>query len=245
MIRKVTMEEISDGRVYGPNDMVKADCADCRGCSACCRGMGSSIVLDPLDVHRLVTGLGQSFEELLQEKLELNVVDGMILPNLKMAGEEDCCAFLNREGRCTIHAFRPGICRLFPLGRVYDLDETGASGRSFQYFLQVHECKNQNRTKVKVRKWIDTPDFAKYEQFVGEWHALLKALQTLVLPPDEEGSQPKRHLDEAAAKRISLHLLNEFYRKPFSGTEDQPDFYALFAERLRAVKAIYSISDQI
>ena len=53
MERDVSMEEISDGRLYGLNDLVKADCRDCRGCSRCCRDMGSSILLDPLDVFRL------------------------------------------------------------------------------------------------------------------------------------------------------------------------------------------------
>lgn len=56
MQRNVTMEEISDGKLYGINDMVKADCQDCKGCSACCRGMGNSIQLDPLDIFRLTTG---------------------------------------------------------------------------------------------------------------------------------------------------------------------------------------------
>lgn len=40
MKRNVNLEEISDGRLYDENDMVKAGCDDCKGCSACCRGMG-------------------------------------------------------------------------------------------------------------------------------------------------------------------------------------------------------------
>ena len=170
MKRNVKMEEISDGKLYTANDLVKADCGDCEGCSACCRGMGSSIVLDPLDVYRLTEGLGVRFEQLLVEKIELNVVDGIILPNLKMGGAKECCAFLNEEGRCSIHGIRPGICRLFPLGRFY---ENG----SFQYFLQIHECKKENRTKVKVKKWIDTSDLKSYEAFVSQWHYFLLDIQ--------------------------------------------------------------------
>ena len=83
MKRDISLEEISDGKLYGSGDMVKVGCDDCRGCSACCRGMGSSIVLDPYDVFRLETGLGLSFEGLLAEAVELNLVDGMILPNLR------------------------------------------------------------------------------------------------------------------------------------------------------------------
>ena len=111
MKRQVSLEEISDGRLYGKNDMVRAGCGGCRGCSACCSGMGNSIILDPLDVFRLTLGLGLPFEALLEDKIELNVVDGVILPNLKMSAESETCAFLDKAGRCSIHALRPGICR--------------------------------------------------------------------------------------------------------------------------------------
>lgn len=55
MRREQTLEEISDGRLYDSNDMVKADCHDCEGCCDCCQGMGDSVILDPFDVHRLST----------------------------------------------------------------------------------------------------------------------------------------------------------------------------------------------
>ena len=146
MERKVRLEEISDGKKYTLNDMVKADCQDCEGCSACCKGMGHSIVLDPYDVHRLTTGLKVPFAELLQSSVELNVFEGVILPNLKMQGEEESCFFLSEEGCCRIHALRPGICRIFPLGRLYE--EGG-----FSYFLQIHECKKQKQIIVLLYRY--------------------------------------------------------------------------------------------
>ena len=148
MERQVDLKEISDGKLYGLEDMVRADCAGCAGCSACCRGMGNSVVLDPFDVYRLVNGTGIRFEGLLQNHLELNVVDGVILPNLKMAGASEACAFLSEEGRCTVHAHRPGICRIFPLGRYYE-------NHDFKYFLQKDECVKilYNLQKVFIRQF--------------------------------------------------------------------------------------------
>lgn len=215
MKRNVRMEDISDGKLYTANDLVKADCGDCEGCSACCRGMGSSIVLDPLDIYRLTTGLGVRFEQLLSDKIELNVVDGIILPNLKMGGEKECCAFLNEEGRCSIHGIRPGICRLFPLGRFY---EDGG----FKYFLQIHECKKENRTKVKVKKWIDTPDLKKYESFISEWHYFLLELQEKLL-----------RIEEEKVKTINMFLLQSFFLEPYKVEED---FYEQFDHRMKKVK---------
>ena len=178
MERAVDLSEISDGRLYGIEDMVKADCQDCAGCSACCRGMGNSIILDPYDIYRLEQGLGRSFESLIGNELELNVVDGVILPNLKMAGPEDKCIFNNDEGRCSIHKIRPGFCRLFPLGRLYE-------DHSFRYFLQIHECKKTNRSKIKVKKWLDTPNIKMYERFIIDWHYFQKAIQEQMAGEDE------------------------------------------------------------
>ena len=163
MRREQTLEEISDGKLYDSNDMVKADCHDCEGCCDCCQGMGDSVLLDPYDVYRLSAGLQKSAEQLLQEYLELGVTDGNILPHLRMTGVKEQCIFLNSEGRCHIHSIRPGFCRLFPLGRFY---ENG----SFKYILQIHECPKTNRSKIKVKKWVDTPDLKKYEKFVNDWH---------------------------------------------------------------------------
>ena len=211
MDRNINLEDISDGKLYGSNDMVKADCNDCKGCFACCQGMGNSIVLDPLDIYRMTTGLHVTFESLLVDKLELNVVEGIILPNLKMAGAQETCAFLNDEGRCSIHSKRPGICRIFPLGRLY---ENGG----FHYFLQVHECKKQNRTKVKVKKWIDTPDITRNEQFINRWHYFLKGIS---------GQLPG--CSDDTVKAINMQVLQMFFMTPYP---ENTDFYEEFESRV-------------
>lgn len=109
MERNVTMAEISDGKLYSRDDMVKAGCDDCWGCSACCHGMGNSIVLDPYDVYRLTALRGDTLEHLLKEKkVEWNVVDGQILPNLILQSQlllvhlkvQDMVALTLKLNRC-------------------------------------------------------------------------------------------------------------------------------------------------
>ena len=221
MERNVSMDEISDGRLYGLNDMVKADCRDCRGCSDCCRDMGNSILLDPLDVHRLSGGLAASFEELMERQLELNVVDGMILPNLKMDPEKNCCVFLDDQGGCSIHSFRPGICRIFPLGRFYE-------NRDFQYFLQIHECP-ANRSKIKVKKWIDTPELQENQKFIRDWHYFLKDLQKTF---ETEAGQARQ-------KAVNVYVLKQFYQTPF---EAEAGFYRQFQERLEKAREVCGLT---
>lgn len=129
--------------------------------------------------------------------------------------------FLNEKGRCSIHSARPGICRLFPLGRFY---ENG----SFQYFLQIYECRKTNRSKIKVRKWIDTPDVKRYEQFVNEWHYFLKDVQEVLYNTE----------DTELIKNLNLYVVNRFYLKPYDNSRD---FYDQFFERLQEGKELLSL----
>lgn len=219
MERQVDFKTISDGKLYGLDDLVRADCAGCAGCSACCRGMGWSVVLDPLDVHRLTAGLSLDFESLIKDRLELHVVDGLILPNLKMTGEQETCGFLDQNGRCSVHPFRPGICRIFPLGRIY-----GDGG--FQYFLQVNECKKGSRAKVRVKKWIDTPEAEKYDKFITDWHYFLKTMEKNIRESGEEQVE----------RAVCMYILRKFYYLPF---DQDADFYTQFYERLKKASDLF------
>lgn len=221
MKRNVTLEEISDGNLYGANDMVKADCQDCKGCSDCCQGMGDTVILDPLDVYRLCEGLKKSPEELLGSVLELGVTDGNILPHLAMKGQEERCVFLNTEGRCSIHDIRPGFCRLFPLGRYYTED-------GFKYILQIHECKKKNRSKIKVKKWLDTPDLKQYEKFVLDWHNFLLDVQEVLYDTE----------DETLVKNLNMYVLSRFYYTPY---KEEEDFYPQFYVRLEEAKKLLAL----
>ncbi|MCD8014013.1 MAG: YkgJ family cysteine cluster protein [Lachnospiraceae bacterium] len=256
MKRQGSLEEISDGRLYGRHDMVRAGCGGCRGCSSCCHGMGRSAILDPLDLHRLTQGTGMPAGELLAGKLEMNVVDGIILPNLKMNGTDEACGFLDGDGRCSIHPYRPGVCRLFPLGRFYEkkrgqqeeqkaalenfreaagfasekhreyavnipeeAPEESRGAVSFKYFLQIHECPAPNKTKVRVEKWLDQPDLARYEDYILKWHNFLEQAEALVA----------RESDEGKVRDINLYLLKWFFLKQYGAQED---FYTQFKARL-------------
>ncbi len=220
MLRDCDLNEITDGKKYTANDMVKADCNGCKNCSVCCHGMGSSIVLDPYDFFILSNHLSLSFEAMLDKYIELNIVDGVILPNLKMTGASDeKCVFLGDDNRCSIHPYRPSICRIFPLGRLY---ENG----SFSYILQVKECPNPNKSKIKVSKWIDTPNLNENSKFITHWHYFLRSLQEKLLI---NGS-------EDFIKKASMNVLQFFYIEPYANDED---FYSQFYKRLEHIKEMY------
>ena len=80
-----------------------------------------------------------------------------------------------------------------------------------------------HKTKVKVSKWVDTPDMNRYERFVNDWHYFLEEVQErLALETDEE------------IRKINLFLLKLFYVRPYA----DGDFYAQFEERLTAAREV-------
>lgn len=222
MERDIDLKEISDGRLYTANDMVKIGCNDCAGCSECCRVVEDTILLDPYDIYQLTCGTGMDFNRLMEGSIALQVVEGMIQPNLNIKPNGEGCVFLSKEGRCTIHGYRPGFCRMFPMGRIYE--ENG-----FKYFLQIHECAYPNKTKVKLKKWLGISELSAYEEYIKKWHDLTKEVKAVL----------KNTENDTIIKNLNMYLLNLFYVKPYDvirGENDFSRFKRQFEERLDEAK---------
>ncbi len=211
MKRNLTFEEISDGKRYSSSDLAKIGCGDCAGCFECCKVTEDTIHLDPYDIYSLSVGLGHSFAELMGSSVNLTVVDGVVTPYLTKRESDGVCGFLSKEGRCTIHDFRPGFCRLFPLGRIYNDDG------SFDYFIQVHECPYPAKTKVKIKSWLGIPSLSRYEAFVRTWHEITANIR------DCAAENP------GLTKEANLRMLKVFFETPYNAEED---FYSQFEERV-------------
>lgn len=199
-------------KLYGTQDMVRIGVRECEGCHACCQGMGSSVILDPWDVYLLTARLGKTMEELLQDKLELGVADGLVLPNLRMEGERENCVFLNEEYRCSIHGFRPGLCRAYPLGRQYE-------GEELRYFILPEGCFHPGKSKVRISRWLDVDDVETYQQYLVDWHSLRREL-----------GRRLAQAEHGKAREWNMKLLQLFYVMPYEGTEEE-DFYPQFYQR--------------
>lgn len=223
MKRYVSLEEITDGKFYKSGDLARTDCLGCKGCSDCCRGMGDTITLDPWDVYRLQCGMGGDLKEwIAKNQVALSVVDGVILPHLNMTGPGEQCAFLTSQGRCGIHTFRPGICRLFPLGRYYE-------DNGFSYILQTGECKKA-KAKIRISKWLDIPKIESYEAFILEWHGILKEAESLT--ENDPAGEFARNLD--------LFLLNTFFMTEY---DPKDSFEAQFRSRLERYRSIVNTEE--
>jgi Fe-S-cluster containining protein len=178
--------------------------------------MSDTIVLDPYDVWQLGLITGRTFEELMGAGIDLHVEEGVILPHLMMREETGGCFFLGEDGRCTIHAYRPGICRLFPLGRHYDKEKTS-------YFIVPDGCVKGGLSKVRIDRWLGIPDLPAYENYKARWHSLIRTLAARVAA--EQSDETRRNID--------LYFLRLFFMLPYKGDQSADTFYEEVADRMK------------
>ena len=156
---------------------------------------------------------------LIERELELSMVDEMLLPKMRM-DQRNACHFLDANGRCSIHPVRPGICRLFPLGRYYENDD-------YRYFLQTLECRKHDRYKLRIRDWLDEKDAEAYHDYIMSWHRFLKLMEEK-LPL----------LTEESRSSVTCYILKMFFLAPYQASEapgsefDTADFYSEYYARM-------------
>ena len=135
--------------------------------------------------------------------------------SLQEADAGDRCPFLSAAGRCSIHPYRPGFCRLFPMGRYYTED-------GFVYILQKDECTGREKTPVLLRDWLGIDDLPQYEAFVRDWHVFrLQAGKAL------ERVTPKSRAS------VRSYILQIFFAHPYMA---DVDFYAQYAVRMEVCR---------
>ena len=101
------------------------------------------------------------------------------------------------------------------------LDENGRCS----YFLQVNECAKQNRTKVKIKKWLSIPNLSQYESYINTWHYFLKNMKAFL---EEQNN-------DEMAKKINLYILKIFFEEPYNNE----DFYTQFENRMQRMQQIF------
>ncbi|MBQ2576340.1 MAG: YkgJ family cysteine cluster protein, partial [Lachnospiraceae bacterium] len=138
---------------------------------------------------------------------------------LKAAGETGQqavteCIFLAADGKCRIHGVRPGVCRLFPLGRQYE--ESGIT------YFDLEACDMPGKSKVRIDKWLGIPDLEEYHAFKENWHTFCKRLSDRLSEEDQD-----------TRKKINTLMLHMFFMTGYDG-----DFYECFEVRRKQAEQI-------
>ena len=90
----------------------------CRKCGKCCRHQ-NTILFNPRDIFNIARKLQMTPEKVISKYAETYIGSASKIPVVHMVprGQNAVCPFL-KDGLCSIHACKPTVCALFPLGRI-------------------------------------------------------------------------------------------------------------------------------
>jgi uncharacterized protein len=139
----------------------------CRRCLQCCQS--KKIQVNPYEIARLARNLGISTTQCIAGYTAEN---GSYLK----FDEENRCIFLGPEG-CRVHADRPLVCRLYPLGR-------HRNERGDEWFSEIEPeagCQGEyDGGKTVVENWLDNQEVPLYLQAADSYLKLLWEMMALL-----------------------------------------------------------------
>jgi Fe-S-cluster containining protein len=134
----------------------------CRVCGQCCSG--KVIMVGPHEILGMSRILGISTTEFLAAHADNG---GTTL----RYGDDGRCVFVTPSG-CQVHARRPLVCRLYPLGRT--VDDTG--DERFGVFTPETDCKAEIGEAGTVENFLGSQGVEAYVDWSRRYGALYKRM---------------------------------------------------------------------
>ncbi len=136
----------------------------CQACNRCCRD--KLIPVNPYEIARIAANLGLSTTETIARF----TTNGSAL-----AFPDGACVFLTAQG-CSVHPDRPLVCRLYPLGRVVQADDSEDIVQ-----LRPHpESAGEYGTDGSVEQYFELQGAAPLMLAARRYHRLLTRVMGLL-----------------------------------------------------------------
>lgn len=185
---------VSDETLYS-GDAFSYACNRCRRCCAHKR-----IRVNPYEVWRLARSRGMSTTQFLAEH---TVAGGTELA----ARADGTCVFLGPEG-CEVHADRPLVCRLYPLGR----SVTRGEPDRFFHLAPHPETEGTYGTAETVAAYLDAQGAVPFMRAADRY------LECVVALADAVSVVAARDPVEGEAARAALHAETQAAAHPAAGS---------------------------
>lgn len=171
-IREMTADEILNLPKLGLDDSFEFTC---KACGKCCR-QRQDILLTPYDMFSIAKYLGRTPDEIFIRYCEVYKGSNSHFPVVRVVPTppNNTCPFL-RDRRCSVHAKKPVVCRVYPLGRISIPDQ------GVQYFFAGSGC-NHEPTSIKVRDWLADAASKECEEAGHLWADITSTILPLMQP---------------------------------------------------------------
>ncbi len=165
----------------------------CAGCGRCC--FEKRIVVNPYEIARIAAARNTSTTEVLEKH---TVEGGTVLKQREDGG----CSFLEGKG-CGVHAGRPLVCRLYPLGRIVEKEENERFVR-----LRGHpESEGVFGEAGTIGQFLENQQAEAYMQASAKYFALFTRL-VKVLSARPDGSDTFRQVVKDGVPEESIEWLD-------------------------------------
>lgn len=150
-------------------------------------------MLTSRDLFRMAKHLGKMPGDVIQEYCQCYVGRDSRIPIVRLLprGVNNACPFLLGK-RCQIHAAKPVVCALYPVGRALMLKETPEAGElpvyEAGYILQPTECGSLKKTNT-VRQWLEMFGIPANDEFYSAWNAAIMRFSTTMRAWEEKVSE--------------------------------------------------------
>lgn len=152
----------------------------CNACGRCCRG--KRIQVSPFEIAALARYLGISTGEFIQR-----CCDEEIPVYLRWREDRQCVFFDDTRG-CTVHAARPLVCRLYPLGAISSRD----GSEKFVAVKPHPQTKGVYGKDGTVADWLRAQGADQYMEEVARYTELFRTLVDRAnLSPDENANSTR------------------------------------------------------
>lgn len=166
----------------------------CGRCGYCC--VDKIIQVNPYEIFRLARACGMSTTEFIATYTSGG---GMFL----RFNEEGRCFFLDEEG-CSVHADRPLVCRLYPLGR-----DIHGEHETFFLSAEQNQCQGLYGTVGTVLEYLEQqvagPFMAASNRYRQAVRGMLATCTRGILSQPEVHALNRRDIMDNIAERIEIH----------------------------------------
>lgn len=185
----------------GLDDTFKFHCTEC---GKCCINR-EDILLTARDVYNMSKELSMKPEEMIRTYCEWYIGEDSRFPivRIRPRGSIKRCPLL-KDHKCSVHQAKPGVCAMFPIGRLVSFKKEDYKGGSIpvneiQYILQPIDCGDDSET-FTVREYLEMFGIPVDDPFFFAWQSALAEVSNFI-----------RGLE----KKVSVELMNTIWMAVF------------------------------
>lgn len=190
----------------------------CTACGQCCKNR-EDILLNPYDLYRIANHLNVEMGHVVQDYCVWYIGQTSKLPVVAV-NIKGVCPFLENK-RCRIHAAKPTVCALYPLGRAGTED-------GIRYLVQDVNCGTTEEEHT-VREWLAGYGLEDSEEWFIEW-------QKTILPLTGRMRELAEKVSEETLNMVAHGLLVALY----VNYERERPFMEQFQENVGKIEELLS-----